>query len=147
MARFVFELEGVLRQRVHVERQQQARVAEVDRMRLALEAQLRALHGQITGERAHLAALLADGSFAQVRAQALAINAMERRAQALACELGGVLRRLEEERRVLAQRSAERRAIELLREERFEAWRREQQRIEQRVLDDIAGIRFSEEAA
>ncbi len=147
MARFVFELQSVLQQREHLERQQQGRVAEVDRRRLALEGALRELQDQMDGERAHLAALLAGGSFAQVRAQALTISAMEHRARSLAVELAGVLGRLEEERRVLARRSAERRAIELLREQRYEAWLREQQRREQRVLDDIAGARFSEEAA
>jgi len=58
-------------------------------------------------------------------------------------ELAGIHRRLETLREGLRAASRARRAVEILKERRFEAWRREQDRREQAELDEMAVIRGS----
>ncbi len=152
MGGFRFELEPVLRQREQVERQKQVAFAAIDRERLALEGELRAARAMIEDERRELRRRLGGvgGRFGAVREQALAVGALDRRAAGIGVRLGEVLQRLEEARGELVEASADRRAIELLRERRYELWRREQLRREQRELDDIVNgvsARRAQEAA
>ena len=58
MAKFVFELEAVLKQRRAIERERRVALAEVERARIALEDRLRAMHERGVEERAELGAQL-----------------------------------------------------------------------------------------
>ncbi len=152
MGGFRFELEPVLRQREQVERERQVAFAAIDRERLALESELRAARAMIEDERRELRRRLGGGGgrFGAVREQAMAVGALDRRAAGIGVRLGEVLQRLKEARGELVEASADRRAIELLRERRYELWRREQLRREQRELDDIVNgvsARRAQEAA
>ncbi len=150
MGGFRFELEAVLRQREHAERVEQVAMGTIDRERLALEAELGAAQGEIEDEQAELRRRLVGARFATVRDQALAVGVIERRAAGIARRLAETLERLEKARERLVRASADRRAIELLRERRYETWRREQLRKEQRTLDDVvsgASARRAQEAA
>lgn len=149
MPSFQFDLEPVLRQRERVEREHQVRVGEIERERLDLERALRdlqqALHAAREDLRARLGAHAASASagFSDVRAQARAISALDRRGMAIAEKLAGVLARLHEARAELIRATSDRRAIELLKERRYEQWLIRQRRSEQRVLDDLASVRGS----
>ncbi len=152
MGAFRFELDPVLRQREQVERERQLELAAIDRERLALEGELRTTRSMIENERRELRRRLAGdgGRFGAVREQALAAGALDRRAAGIAVNLAEVLEGLAASREVLVRASADRRAIELLRERRFELWRREQLRREQRELDDVVNgvsARRAQEAA
>ena len=58
MAKFVFELEALLRKRLHDEREQMGRVAAIERERIALEDEIRGYQSMIIEEKEDLAARL-----------------------------------------------------------------------------------------
>ncbi len=159
MAKFVFEFEALLRKRRHEEREQMGVVALIERERLALEAEIRGFQDTIIEEKQDLARRLAGndsnhGSFEELggrpsggvdlRAVRMQANVSLRhidRAQRAVIRLKSVHDRLDAARLELIGLTTKRRAIELLREERHEAWRRAAQKREQAELDDLAVLR------
>ena len=149
MARFVFELEALLRKRLHDERQQMGRVAEIERDRLAIESEIRGYQSTIVEEKRDLAGRLGaeqtEGGGVDLRAVRMQANASIRlidRAQRAVIRLKAVYDRLDAARLELIGMTTKRRAIELLREDRFAAWKIEQSRREQAELDEIAVLRY-----
>ncbi len=148
MAKFVFELEAVLKQRRAIERERMVALAEVERARIALEDRLRAMHERGVEERAELGAQLggrlAGGGVIDlrgVRFQTTAALKTRAHAQQLALQLAGVHKRIEVARRDLLEATTRRKAVETLKERRWEAWRDEQRRIDARAMDEIATMR------
>ena len=156
MARFVFELEALLRKRLHDEREQTGRVAAIERERIALEAEIRGYQSTIVEEKRDLARRLSseragDGAgeawrgggvdLRAVRMQANASLSLIDRAQRAVLRLKAVHDRLDAARLELVDLTTKRRAIELLKEQRFEAWTRERLKREQAELDEIAVLR------
>jgi flagellar export protein FliJ len=146
---FVFELEPLLRQRRRVEQEHQREVATLERARLAIEDRIRAAQTSIGEARAVLRDELggaAPGRRVALDAVRLQMNAslyMTGRAQQAVLELAGAHKRLEAARVELMKATTARRALELLRERRFDEWKREQQRREDRELDEINTQRAS----
>lgn len=150
MARFEFELEALLRKRVHEEREQMSRVGTLERERLEIEDEIRGYQRSIVDEKRDLAERLSaekaggeqDGvDLRAVRVQANASLRLIDRAQRAVIRLKGVHDRLDAARLELVDRTSKRRAIELLKEQRREAWEREQRKREQAELDEIAVLR------
>ena len=155
MARFVFEFEALLRTRRPAEREQMGVVAAIERERIALEREIRGYQDTIVDEKRDLAARLASEQEADdtwtesaggvdlraVRMQANASLRLVDRAQRAVIRLKAVHDRLDAARLELIDRTTKRRAIELLREQRYEAWRRETQNREQADLDELAVLR------
>ena len=157
MARFVFELEALLRKRLHDEREQTGRVAAIERERIALEAEIRGYQSTIVEEKRDLARRLSserDGDgpgeawrggggvdLRAVRMQANASLSLIDRAQRAVLRLKAVHDRLDAARLELVDLTTKRRTIELLKEQRFEAWTRERRKREQAELDEIAVLR------
>jgi flagellar protein FliJ len=139
MAKFVFKLEAVLRQRRTEERDQQLAVAQIERARLSLESQLRGIQGTIVAEREELRLALTSKrvGFSDIRLQAGTESALRRQAQRLVLELAGVHKRLDRAREKLVRASARRKAIERLRERRYEAWAEDRKRKEAASLDEL----------
>jgi flagellar export protein FliJ len=154
MAVFEFELEALLRKRLHEEREQMTRVAEIERERLAIEAEIRRYQEAIVEEKQDLAERLGAEragvgvpvDLRAVRVQANASLHLISRAQRAVIRLKGVYGRLDAARVELLGRTTRRRAIELLKEKRLEEWRREQMRREQADLDEIVVLRHGREA-
>ncbi len=140
VARFRFKLEPVLRQRQIAERNEQLRVAAIERQRLELEAALRGQQRRIEAEERALADLTQGGrsDAGTIRWQGVALAAARAEARQTAQRLAGVLRQLEQARGVLAGRAAERRAIELLKERQRAEFKRVEDAAETRALDDLA---------
>ncbi|MEO1583358.1 MAG: flagellar FliJ family protein [Planctomycetota bacterium] len=140
MARFRFRLQPVLRQRELAEQDVRVKVADVEQVRIELEDRLRKQQQRIEHEEETLNAMTSGRHVAAetLRLQGVAAAAARAEAQRLAVELAGVLKRLEAARSKLAERAAERRSIELLRDRQAAAFRREQDRIETATLDDLA---------
>lgn len=141
MKKFVFELESVLRLREHEERERQLDLARVEREREALERRLREVHESARAEREALRADLSRGGsvkVSDVRARSAAGMHLLVVAQRLAVELAGSMERCRASRSKLAEATAARRAVDLLRERRYEAWRREALKREQAELDDLS---------
>ena len=144
MAKFRFELQAVLNARLRAEELQQRRVAELEASRRKLEDGLRARQARIGESRAQLRGRLMGAiDPSMLRGQANASLAGMRDAQRVVLELAGIHSRLQSVMAELRAASRDRRAVEILKERRFEDWRREQDRREQAELDEIAMIRGS----
>jgi flagellar FliJ protein len=139
MARFRFQLQPVLDARSRTEDARRRDVAALELERRRLEDRLRSGQVSISGARDEVReALIGTVRPESLRAQANVSLACMRDAQRLVLELAGVHRRLETARAALAEAAKQRRAIELVKERRFETWRRERDRREQSALDEIA---------
>ncbi|MEM8756176.1 MAG: hypothetical protein AAGF47_00150 [Planctomycetota bacterium] len=144
MKRFRFKLDPVLRQREQAERSAQHKAAAVERQRIEVEAALSAEQRSIEAERDAFATLGRGGAASDsFRCQAVALAAARARAQALAVELAGVLKQAERARQELAQAAAARRAMELLRDRRLDAFRRGIQHAEAIADDDLTTMRHA----
>jgi flagellar export protein FliJ len=143
MARFVFEFEAVLKQRLADEREKQLAMAVVERQRLAIEAQLRGTQGEIEQEKESLRTALGSGAvdLPAVRQQAGAALGRVKRAQQLVLKLAGVHKALDAARMELLLATTKRKAMETLRDRRLEAWKAELSRKEAGELDEITIMR------
>lgn len=155
MARFVFTLAPVLRQREIAERDAQAALAAIERERLACESRIVDLQRRYAMEHEATRAMLcsprgigvrehAAGGveprttlIVDLRQQAAASHSIARYIEREAVALSGIMARHEQARMRLAEASMRRRAMEILRDRAFEAWRREESRREALVTDDI----------
>jgi flagellar export protein FliJ len=144
MARFVFEFEAVLKQRLAEEREKQLAMAVVERERIAIEDQLRGTQQEIESEKGELRAALGTGApvdLATVRQQAGAALGRVKRAQQLVLKLAGVHKRLDAARLELLLATTRRKAMDTLKEKRLEAWNAERNRLEANAMDEITIMR------
>jgi flagellar FliJ protein len=144
MARFIFKLEPVLRQRKAIEREKQLALAELERSRVELEDQIRQIQGRLRAEKDTMRDQLTPGARVDLRGVRMQAGAQLRlvlEAQQAVFKLAGVHRRVEAARAELIEATKARRAVELLRERRFEQWLEEQRRKEASMLDEIAVVR------
>ncbi len=146
MAKFRFELEAVLKQRLAAERQKQLALGELDRLRLALEDRLRGFQQSISAEKADLRVALSPGGRLDavgVRMQANMSLHYVARAQQAVFQLAGLHRRLEAARKELLEATTRRKAVEKLKERRYEAWRLSEAAKEARALDELGVMGFA----
>ncbi len=150
MPRFAFKLEPVLQQRTREERERQKALADLQRQRASLEDEIRGCQRAIDQEKADLRDLLGAGSGGAVdlrgaRMQAGASLHHMARAQRAVLRLAGLHRRIELARAELLEATKRRKAVENLRERRFDEWKREQDATEARELDDLSVMRHARE--
>ena len=139
MPRFRFKLQPVLDARKRAEDLRRRDVAELESERQRLEESLRRRQESIVNARGDAREnLVGVVRPHRLRAAANAAMSMMRDAQRSVLELAGVHRRLDAARAVLSDASRERRAIELVKERRFEEWKTAIERREQADLDEIA---------
>lgn len=149
MAKFRFALEQVLQQRLREERRRQRDVAELERERLRLEEAIRSRQRSIVSCKDDLRSMLDPGDrdrprrldLRSVRHQMHASLHLTSSTQPLAIELAGVHQRLESARGRLREATTARKAVEQLKARRYEEWKREQDRRETNLLDEIATTR------
>ncbi|MCW5775127.1 MAG: flagellar FliJ family protein [Phycisphaeraceae bacterium] len=140
MATFVFKLQPVLVLREREERERQRAVAVLERERLRLESLIRECQRASRAERGVLRDALTDGGRVDlwaVRMQAAAAGELATRAARAAVELAGLTKRIEQARTLLIEATKRRRAMELLRERRYEEWRRSGAKAEFLLVDEI----------
>lgn len=146
MAKFIFRLASVLKQRLAIERTKQAAVASLESRRVALEQTLRDMQRTIDGARDEWRHMLHAGASGSVSAadvrgagmQAAASFSSQTAAHRIVIQLAGVLTHLKKARAELVEAMKARRAIELLREKQFEEWKLEQRRLDTNAMDEIA---------
>lgn len=146
MARFVFRLQPVLDMREREERDKKLELSELERQRIEIEDRIRGYQRNIEHEQASLAQMLIGKEgvdFRGARLQANAALSNRFSAQKAVLELAGVHTQIERVRQDLAQASARRKAVELLRDRQREAFESEQRRRESSELDDISVMRFA----
>ena len=141
MARFVFSLEPVLKARRRSEETFQRDVAGIERDRMRLEEILRGHQRSLVSNkdvlRAGLTGLI---EVRDLRLQANSSLQIMRRAQQIVLELAGVYKRLEAARTRLIEASRRRRAIEFVRDRRYEQWKAALNKAETAALDELAVI-------
>ena len=139
MTRFRFQLQPLLDVREREEHAAQRTVAELETMRRRMEEQIRRRqHDLAEGKQVLRGALVGSLDFAALRLHAASAVQVMRSGHRQVLELAGVMKRLEQARILLTECARRRRAIELLRDRRLEEWRREQDRAELPVLDELA---------
>ena len=138
MAKFRFQLRAVLEHRKMVEQQKQRAVAELQAQRLRLEGVIRQCEQAIRQERTELKGLLSEADIRGARWQAAASIRLVATAQRTALELAGVFKRQETARADLLEATKRRKAVELLRDRRFEEWKQDQNRREMAAMDELA---------
>jgi len=145
MPKFRFEHEALLEQRRREEREKQRIVAELQRQRIDVEDALRrtqqAIHACKHELRDALSVRGARIDAGALRLQAGASFHMTVEAQRIAIRLSGAAQRLEAARVQLLEASRRRRAVELWRERRYEAWKRAEDKREQAEIDEIVVMR------
>lgn len=143
MAKFIFELEAVLRARQAEERRRQLVLAGLEGERARIEDLIRECQNAIVRGRDDLREALGGASggapvdLAGVRMQAGAGLHLVARAQRHVFELAGVHRKLDAARLELLKAATQRKAVESLRERRYEEWREDQKRREAAALDEL----------
>lgn len=143
MAKFIFELEAVLRARQAEERRRQLALAGLEGERARIEDLIRECQNAIVRGRDDLREALGGASagapvdLAGVRMQAGAGLHLVARAQRHVFELAGVHRKLDAARLELLKAATQRKAVESLRERRYEEWREDQKRREAAALDEL----------
>ena len=155
MAKFRFPLQALLDQRESEERRCQLEVATIERERLELEGRIAQSHSQIRSHKEDLRDMLMpreDGQPAAVtdmrpvRLQAVASLSLQARTQRLALQLAGVYQRLDRARAALLEATTKRRAVEHLKDKRYQEWKRVLAKREAAELDDIASGRAARAA-
>lgn len=146
MAKFRFELEAVLKQRLAIERQKQLALGELERLRINLEERLRGFHQSILSEKQDLRLALSPGGSLDasgVRMQANMSLHFVSKAQQTVYQLAVLHRKLETARKDLLAATTSRKAVEKLRERRYESWLASEARKEAAALDEISVMGFA----
>ena len=139
MAKFVFRLEPLLNVRRRAEDDARRAVALLQRERLEVEGELRRRQQDIVAGKGRLRGSLTGQLDVRVlRLGAGATLHVIRQAHQLALRLAGIGQRMESARQVFLQVRIRRRAIELLRERRFDEWKAALGRAQNAALDDLA---------
>ena len=121
-------------------------VAELERQRLDIERIIRECQQGIVREKAelsrHLGSMAGSGegrvALRDARFQASAAYSLDARARQEVLRLAGLHKRLDAARAELLRAATARKAVELLRDRRLEAWKYEQSRLESAQVDEMA---------
>jgi flagellar FliJ protein len=140
MARFVFQLQGVLRHREQVEREKMRIVAEAQGRLTALETELRALDQRVqdaskNARENHLVGVL-DMAF--IAAHRRFMNSAQRQAMELVQTMGKAKQQLGEAQKHLLEAAKQKKIIEKLREKQHARWQAEQAHAETIALDEMS---------
>ena len=140
MARFVFKLQAVLRQRELIEDTRQREFAVVQAKYAELEAQLRAMDEEMKSATEDLRRnhLIGPIDLAYLTAHRRFTLAMQKRALAHAERMAVAKQAVDAARAKLVEAARDRKAMEKLRETRLAAWTADQNRKEQAATDEIS---------
>jgi flagellar protein FliJ len=147
VAKFVFPLEAVLKQRKAAEERKQRAVAVLEAERLMIEDEIRACQRAIEQERDDLRRILHEEQreggvdLRGARMQASAALRMVAKTHDGVTRLAGVASRIDAARLELIDAMRRRRAIEIMRERLFEEWRQAGNRAESLATDELAVMR------
>jgi flagellar export protein FliJ len=144
MARFIFKLQGVLRQRKQIEQERLRDLAKTAQQMREVEQLLRSLNMELVSNTqslrdGHLVGRLDMTYLAAHRRYTIA---MQRKGQALVQRLASLQKQTEIQQQALAEAAKRRKAIENLKERRHEQWRTDLSRKEMAEMDDISNQMF-----
>ena len=144
MARFVFKLEGVLRQRKQVEQEKQRDLAERQRHLVSIQDALQELQGTVASSNADMRdnRLVGTLNMSFIAAHRRFLAGMQKRSTELMQRIVLATRAVDEARNLLAEAAKQRKAIEKLREKQLERWKEDQAKREAALLDE-AGMQLA----
>ena len=135
MGRFTFKLQAVLDQRLHVERQRQCELADVQRGIVAIEKALTEAEVSLSHEGLKLSRGRVDAKM--LAAQARFSSAMRKKMARLREQLAAAQRQQETRQGALVEASKARKVMEKLREKQEARWNEDQQKRELVAADDV----------
>jgi flagellar FliJ protein len=140
MPKFVFKLEGVLKQRKHAERQRLLELGVIQKDMTRLQENLRMLDQTVRDAEKDLRENRMTGKLdlAFLAAHRRFAFSMQRKAMALAEQMAGVKIKVDEAQKKLTDAVKRRKAIEKLREKQLERWREDLARAEIHEMDEVA---------
>jgi flagellar FliJ protein len=140
MSKFIFNLDGVLTQRKHAEHQRQRELAEAQRVVAQLEAELRDVEATQASVTQDLRdnRLVGQIDLAFLAAHRRFIIATQRKGMAIVQQLANAQAKVTTARTELAEAARQKKAIEILRDKRFELWKHEQAKKETDALDEAS---------
>jgi flagellar protein FliJ len=139
MAKFTFQLEPVLKARRAAEQDRQITVAKLERQRMQIEQSIRRRQEMLIESKRELRSVLVGTlNTVDLRGTAASSIRVMGQAQKLVLELAAVHKRLDIARADLIEATKQRRAVELLRDQRFAEWKREQSKKEDAFIDELA---------
>ena len=139
MARFVFNLEGVLQQRKHIEQERQRELAAKQSALVELQHVLQNLEQSVasTNEDVRKNRLTGRLDMPFLAAHRRFLVGMQKQALGIMQRITLAQRAVDEARAHLAEAAKQRKIIEKLREQQFERWKAEQAKRELAQLDEI----------
>jgi len=143
MPRFKFRFSSLLKHRRRIEQDRRRQLAGHLRTQMILRNQLRTMQQSITASKQEAADLLVGkvdvDAISRMGAYA---SHTQLRGQRIVMKLASLERDIHQSRANLLDATRQRKALELLRQKHFEAWKTEQQRKEMRELDDLANSAY-----
>ncbi len=144
MAKFQFKLEPVLFQRRIEEERCQRDLAKSLRERMILHTQLRHMQQRVTQAKQSLTnGLVGVVDMTGVSSFARYSGQVRQRAHAFVMKLAGVEKQIDSARQTLIEASRRRKALELLRDKHYEAWKKRLAKREAAEMDEIAVQRYA----
>jgi flagellar FliJ protein len=139
MPRFIFKLEPVLRQRLHLEKEKQRELALIQQQMVALQQELRGLNDAVQSAATDVRdnRLVGRLDMAFLAAHRRFMAAMQRKGMELVQRMALVQRQVEEAQKALADAARQRKAMEKLREKHLARWKQEQDRLEMLASDEL----------
>jgi len=124
MARFIFQLEAVLRHRQRIERDRQGDLAVAQKEMVRLEADLRAIDHEVKQATADVRDNRLTGrlDLNYLAAHRRYMLGMQRKVMALAQKMAAQQKLVEDARRALADASKQKKVMEKLEERQFQRW-------------------------
>lgn len=140
MPKFVFQLEGVLRQRTQVERAKQRELAVVSAELAKLQEQLKGLEGNVQGAtqdlRTNRLTGVLDMSFIAAHRRFMIVT--QRQGMQLVQKMAIVQQQIDTARAALVEAAKQRKIIEKLREKQSARWKSDIARKELADLDEVS---------
>ena len=148
MARFVFQFDAVLRQRLLAEQERQRDLAVLQAEMVRLKNELKALNDSIQSSAADLKDNRLTGPIdvAFLAAHRRYSMAMQRKGMQLVQDMARQQRRMDDAQRLLAEAAKDRKVMEKLREKQYERWRAEQAGKELAATDEV-GMQLAQRQA
>jgi flagellar FliJ protein len=139
MAKFAFQLEGVLRHRTNIEHQRKRELAVIQGQMTALDAELRALDASVRSSESDLRTnrLMGKIDLAFLGAYRRYSIAMQRKAMGIAQKMAAVQVQIDQAKRNLAEAAKRKKVLEKLRERQLARWREELARRDAAEMDEI----------
>ena len=152
MAKFVFQLQAVLRHREHEEQEKQRLLADAQAEMVRLQEQLSRLDGSVQTSLDDLRnnRLIGPLDMRYLASHRRFVLAVRQEAMAVVQAMARQQLKVEEAQRALAEAAKERKVIEKLRERQHERWRADEAHREFVALDEVAtqmGFRAATTAA